>query len=86
MTFLVAFLNEPEWSVERICEEYNLTPAEVYVAWAFYYDHQTEIDSYIANIPNDDFTEEDVAKHDQVQAPYQAKTGKLYPDNQIVEE
>lgn len=45
--FLACLLDDPEWPVVRICEEYNLTPAEVYAAWAFYYDHQTEIDARI---------------------------------------
>ena len=42
--FLSLFINNPQWSVERICEEYGLTPAEVYAAWSFYSDHQDEID------------------------------------------
>lgn len=46
--FLSLFINDPEWSVERICAEYNLTPAQVYAAWAFYYDHKEEIDQKIA--------------------------------------
>jgi len=45
--FLSGLINDPEWTVERICQNYNLTPAEVYSAWAFYYDHQPEIDARI---------------------------------------
>lgn len=44
---LSRFIGDPDWSVERICENYGLTPAEVYAAWAFYYDHKLEIDDRI---------------------------------------
>lgn len=47
--FLALFLNDPEWPVERICNAYNLTPAEVHSAWAYYYDHQNEIDQALAD-------------------------------------
>lgn len=46
--FLSQFINDTEWTIERICENYDLTPAEVYSAWAFYYDHQEEIDQRLA--------------------------------------
>lgn len=42
--FLVNFINDPEWTVEQICEGWGLTPEEVYAAWAFYYGHKDEID------------------------------------------
>lgn len=45
--FLSCFINDPEWPVERICEEYNLTPAQIYAAWAYYYEHKEEIDGSI---------------------------------------
>lgn len=46
--FLAHFLKFPEWTAERICKEYNLTPAEVHAAWSFYYDHKEEIDERTA--------------------------------------
>lgn len=46
--FLTIFLNDSEWPVERICEQYALTPAQVYSAWAYYYDHKEVIDNAIA--------------------------------------
>lgn len=46
--FLAGLLDNPEWPMVRICEEFDLTPAEVYAAWAFYYEHQAEIDGHIA--------------------------------------
>lgn len=52
--FLAQFINDPEWTVERICENYNLTPAEVHSAWAFYYDHQIEIDKRLAETRAED--------------------------------
>jgi uncharacterized protein (DUF433 family) len=45
--FLSRLINDPEWSVERICANYGLTPAEVFAAWAFYYDHKDEIDNRV---------------------------------------
>jgi uncharacterized protein (DUF433 family) len=42
--FLSRLIDDPEWTLDRICENYNLTPAEVHAAWAFYYAHQSEID------------------------------------------
>lgn len=59
VAFLVDYIDDPEWPVERICKAYGLTPAEVHAAWAFYYAHQEEIDAYIrraeayfASVPN----------------------------------
>jgi uncharacterized protein (DUF433 family) len=46
--FLSRLIDDPDWTVERICDNYGLTPAEVHAAWAFYYQHQTEIDQRIA--------------------------------------
>ncbi len=45
--FLAQMLGKSEWPVERICEEFGLTPAEVYAAWSYYYDHQEEIETRI---------------------------------------
>jgi len=45
--FLSLFINDPNWTVEKICEHYGLTPAQVHAAWAFYYDHKEEIDHSI---------------------------------------
>ncbi|MBZ0318982.1 MAG: DUF433 domain-containing protein [Anaerolineae bacterium] len=42
--FLVGFIDDPNWTVEQICEGWGLTPAEVHAAWSFYYDHKAEID------------------------------------------
>src|SRR6266545_7360133 len=45
--FLAQFIDDPEWPVTRICENYGLTPGEVFAAWAFYSDHKDEIDRHI---------------------------------------
>jgi uncharacterized protein (DUF433 family) len=45
--FLVLFIDDPDWPVERICDNFGLTPAEVHAAWAFYYDHQAKIDQHL---------------------------------------
>lgn len=33
--FLSRLINDAAWSVDRICENYDLTRAEIYAAWAF---------------------------------------------------
>ncbi|MCQ3931835.1 MAG: hypothetical protein DPW16_15390 [Chloroflexi bacterium] len=32
------------WSVERVAEELNITPAEIHAALSYYYSHHDEID------------------------------------------
>lgn len=49
--------------MERICENYGLTPAEVHSAWAFYYDHQSEIDAHIAAASAHDAANEEESLH-----------------------
>jgi uncharacterized protein (DUF433 family) len=80
--FLSRLIDDPEWPIERICDNYGLTPAEVHAAWSFYYDHQAEIDHRI----------EKAAQLHEAAAPdnaelratlterYLAKAGKPYPD------
>jgi len=41
---LIGFLMEDdEWSVERIQEEYGLTPGQIYAAMSYFADHREEI-------------------------------------------
>ena len=35
------------WSVEKIAEELELTPAQIHAALSYYYDHRDEIDQSI---------------------------------------
>jgi len=80
--FLLHLINDPEWSVERICENYGLSPAEVHAAWAFYYDHQEEIDRRleVAAANHKLAAQADEPKRQRVQERYKEKTGHLYPD------
>jgi uncharacterized protein (DUF433 family) len=80
--FLSRLLDDSEWSVERICENYGLTPAEVHAAWAFYYDHQAEIDHRleIAAAQHESAAQADEARRQRVQRRYEEKTGKTYPE------
>lgn len=80
--FLSRLIDDPEWSVERICENYGLSPAEVHAAWAFYYDHQAEIDRRIevAAAKHKSAAQADQTKQQRVQERYKEKTGRLYPD------
>jgi uncharacterized protein (DUF433 family) len=43
--FLATFLNDPEWTADKLAAAYDLTPAQVYAAWSYYYDHKDEIDA-----------------------------------------
>lgn len=54
VTFLACLLNDPEWTVTRISEEYGLTPAEIHAAWSFYYDHKDEIDPLLEDLAMQD--------------------------------
>lgn len=45
--FLSSMIDDPEWPVARICDQFNLTPAQVYAAWSYYSDHKAEIDANI---------------------------------------
>ncbi|KAB2863298.1 MAG: DUF433 domain-containing protein [Anaerolineae bacterium] len=65
VAFLVDYIDDPEWPVERICKAYDLTPAEVYAAWAFYYAHQDEIDDYIRRA--EDYLESVPNLHDHLE-------------------
>ncbi|MCB9457728.1 MAG: DUF433 domain-containing protein [Anaerolineaceae bacterium] len=60
--FLVQFINDPDWTIERICQNYDLTPAEVHSAWAFYYDHQAEIDARLAAVKAEDTLHHDESR------------------------
>lgn len=48
VAFLSRFVDDPNWSVERICAKYALTPSQVYAAWSYYYSHKEEVDRAIA--------------------------------------
>jgi uncharacterized protein (DUF433 family) len=50
---IVALKNYHDYSIEAIAENYDLSLSQVHGALAYYYDHQTEIDS--ALIEDDDF-------------------------------
>ena len=60
VAFLATFLHDPEWSVERIVKNYPLTPAQIYAAWSYYYDHREEIDRLL---------QEEAARGEQVGTP-----------------
>jgi uncharacterized protein (DUF433 family) len=76
--FLSRLIDDPAWTVERICENYDLTPAEVHAAWAFYYDHQDEIDARLnaSAARHAEAAAEDTPRRERVEARYRAK----YPD------
>lgn len=76
--FLSHFTHDPEWSVERICQTYQLTPAQVHAAWSYYYDHQTEIDQH--SEAEENFTRPDEA---EAQARVEAMKQRYYAKHGI---
>lgn len=73
--FLSRLINDPEWTVDRIRENYGLTPAEVHAAWAFYYDHQEEIDQRLENAAkqHEALAQADAKRRQRVQQRYDTK-------------
>ena len=45
----VAMVHKSGMTADEIVDEFGLTPAQVYAALAYYYDHQLEIDQDIAD-------------------------------------
>lgn len=79
--FLSRLVDDPEWTVERICANYGLTPSEVHAAWAFYYDHQVEIDNRVSEdaAQHEKAVAGNIARRERVQQRYETKTGRSYP-------
>jgi uncharacterized protein (DUF433 family) len=69
VAFLATFLDDPEWTVERMVESYPLTPAQIHAAWSYYYDHKPEIDALL----------EQEAKRDE-QAPIALHSAPKYTE------
>lgn len=44
---MIAELHNLGWTVEQLTEHYELTPAQVYAALSFYYDHKADMDAAI---------------------------------------
>lgn len=80
--FLSRLIDDPEWPMESICANYGLTPAEVHAAWAFYYDHQAEIDQRInqSATRHEAAAKNEAERRARVTERYLAKTGKPYPE------
>lgn len=77
--FLSHFIDDPEWPVGRICDNYGLTPGEVFAAWAFYSDHKEEIDRTIAESSTVTYSATDEARREKLVKRFAEKTGKSYP-------
>jgi uncharacterized protein (DUF433 family) len=79
--FLSLFIDDSDWPVERICANYDLTPAEVHAAWSFYYDHKAEIDRRRSE-ENERFDvayAQDHERRERLRQQYREKTGQEYP-------
>ncbi|MBC8098302.1 MAG: DUF433 domain-containing protein [Armatimonadetes bacterium] len=85
--FLAVLINDPRWTVARICENYGLTPAEVYAAWSFYHDRQAEIDQTLADErQTTPITPEQSAAFERMQVHYEAKHGHRWQPPDVNEE
>ncbi|MBK8025445.1 MAG: DUF433 domain-containing protein [Chloroflexi bacterium] len=74
--FLSTFLGDPAWTPERICETYAITPAELYAAWSFYYDHRAEIDGRIADAADAYDRALNTPEHQEALARLKARQGE----------
>jgi len=72
--FLAQLIDDGDWPVERICENYGLTPSEVHAAWAFYYDHKDEIDQRVQIASKDFETQVDTTKRERLQQRLNGKS------------
>jgi uncharacterized protein (DUF433 family) len=73
VAFLAAFVDDPDWSIERICKTYNLTPGQVYAVWSYYYDHKEEIDRILEDTPQRPDEAAHRARIEAMQARYAEK-------------
>jgi uncharacterized protein (DUF433 family) len=48
VAFVAHLIENPEWNIRRICEEYDLSPGQVYAALSYYADHQEAIEQATA--------------------------------------
>lgn len=42
--YIAHLIKDPEWPLEKICQEYDLTPGQVYAALSYYEDHKEELE------------------------------------------
>ena len=47
VAFLATFVDDPEWTVERMVANYPMTQEQIYAAWAYYSRYKTEIDAIL---------------------------------------
>jgi uncharacterized protein (DUF433 family) len=81
--FLSLFIDDSEWPMERICQNYSLTPSEVYAAWSFYYDHKEEIDQRLQDAAArfDTAYAQDQDRRERLRQQYQNNTGQPFTTN-----
>lgn len=77
VAFLSRFIGDPEWTVERICQDYDLTPGQVYAAWSYYYDNKDEIERSLAEgeerVERNSKPTSDLPGYDEFMARYQVE-------------
>ena len=47
VSFIAHLMQEPEWTIERVQEDYALTPGQIYAALSYYADHKEAIEQAI---------------------------------------
>lgn len=62
----ISMFSDGSRSVEDLCEDYGLTPAQIYAAWSYYFDHKAEIDQAIEDEEN--YVRPDAAEHESIVA------------------
>ena len=74
VSFVAHLMDDPEWTIERVCSAYDLTPGQVYAALSYYEDHKEEIERGIA--ASEARLDEYFAQHPEADAYRQKIMGK----------
>ncbi len=80
--FIVNYIERLKGSVEEMGQAFDLTPAQIYAALAYYHDHRKEIDALIDE--EERLYQEDIALHPErdITAAWRAREGVL-PDSHM---
>ena len=80
--FVVNYIERLKGSVEEMTEAFDLTPAQIHAALAYYYDHREEIDALIAEA--EQLYQADIALHPErdITANWRAREG-VSPDSHM---
>jgi uncharacterized protein (DUF433 family) len=67
----VVYYHRVGWSVEKIRDEFDLTPGQIYAALSYYFDHKAEIDDDMRH--DDEYAQRTAGHTDEVKRRIQAR-------------